>query len=247
MNRDEFEHESPCTEDLSERPEKWRQWFCTHCDKQTHNLSDMTEAQAYRFLADHAGQHVCVSYAADANGDIIFREPEPPYALRMPWQRRGVRLLAAAALAAPLTAAPLLGGCKGDPTNAAPPTPAVVAQAVEPAATGADGNAAAESADEFIPAPIDLSESTARLRPQPGPMVTLSTKKRARDIGAAVSASSQTLLDRLSKPDPAKRTVAPKTRLRASTPTKRPIQYDGGIWPAKDLRPAYDKNIARLR
>ena len=50
---------------------------CTHCDKRVHNLSNMTQAEARAFLREVAGQKLCVSYARDAAGTIVFKQPEP--------------------------------------------------------------------------------------------------------------------------------------------------------------------------
>ncbi|HWB79937.1 MAG TPA: hypothetical protein VG755_33460 [Nannocystaceae bacterium] len=69
---------SPCPIDLDETGmrQKGDRWHCGHCSKTVHVLSSMTESDARRFLTEHAGQDVCVSYAMSAKGEIRFR-PDP--------------------------------------------------------------------------------------------------------------------------------------------------------------------------
>lgn len=69
---------SPCPIDLDETGMRGKgdRWHCGHCSKTVHVLSSMTESEARRFLTDHAGQDVCVSYAMSAKGEIRFR-PDP--------------------------------------------------------------------------------------------------------------------------------------------------------------------------
>lgn len=69
---------SPCPIDLDETGMRGAggRWHCGHCSKTVHVLSTMTESEARRFLTEHAGQDVCVSYAMSTKGEIRFR-PEP--------------------------------------------------------------------------------------------------------------------------------------------------------------------------
>lgn len=69
---------SPCPIDLDATGMRGGgdRWHCTHCSKTVYVLSTMTESQARGFLAAHAGQDVCVSYAMSKEGEIRFR-PEP--------------------------------------------------------------------------------------------------------------------------------------------------------------------------
>lgn len=51
--------------------------FCTACEKQVHDLSAMTEAQARRFLRRHAGERMCVRYVTNVSGTVRFRATPP--------------------------------------------------------------------------------------------------------------------------------------------------------------------------
>lgn len=54
-----------------------RSWYCGHCEKSVHVLSNMTEHEARTFLAERTGQDLCVTYAVRRDGSIRFA-PEPP-------------------------------------------------------------------------------------------------------------------------------------------------------------------------
>jgi len=80
---------------------------CTHCAKSVHNLSRMTRGEAREFLREHAGERLCVSYGRDADGKIVFKQPEPAPAPVVPISRLRRRAAPAAAgvgLAAALAA-----------------------------------------------------------------------------------------------------------------------------------------------
>lgn len=51
---------------------------CAHCDKNVHQLSNMTRKDARAFLTEHAGQKLCVSYRRDTTGKVMFKQPAPP-------------------------------------------------------------------------------------------------------------------------------------------------------------------------
>lgn len=73
---------------------------CAHCEKDVHNLSQMTEAQARDFLRTVAGKKVCVSYARDGGGKIRFA----PQTNVVPLTRVRARSRAAAAVGIGLAA-----------------------------------------------------------------------------------------------------------------------------------------------
>ena len=54
-----------------------RSWYCGHCEKSVHVLSNMTETEARGFLEERAGTDLCVTYAVRRDGSIRFK-PEPP-------------------------------------------------------------------------------------------------------------------------------------------------------------------------
>ena len=56
-----------------------RSWYCGHCEKSVHVLSNMTESEARTFMAERAGQDLCVTYAVRRDGSIRFA-PEPAQA-----------------------------------------------------------------------------------------------------------------------------------------------------------------------
>ena len=53
-----------------------RRFFCDHCDKNVHVLSNMTRREAEAFVEASRGEDLCVSYLRDEEGEIQFA-PEP--------------------------------------------------------------------------------------------------------------------------------------------------------------------------
>jgi hypothetical protein len=51
-----------------------RQLHCSHCVKDVHLLSQMSEAEARKFMRDHDGENLCVSYNVRRDGRIAFRQ-----------------------------------------------------------------------------------------------------------------------------------------------------------------------------
>jgi hypothetical protein len=47
--------------------------LCAHCNKDVHDLSRMTEAQARRLLADSRNKAICVAYRSRPDGNVVFR------------------------------------------------------------------------------------------------------------------------------------------------------------------------------
>lgn len=76
---------------------------CTHCDKNVHNLSTMTESAARAFLREHAGEKMCVTYARNKEGVVQF-EPEPQIVPLSRLARRSAATAAGFGLAAALAA-----------------------------------------------------------------------------------------------------------------------------------------------
>jgi hypothetical protein len=95
----DVEISSPCPVNLDESGLRGtgKNWHCGHCDKAVHVLSQMTELEARRFLRDHAGEDVCVSYAIKPDGEIRFRA-EPTIVPITSLVRRPARVAAVASL-----------------------------------------------------------------------------------------------------------------------------------------------------
>jgi len=68
---------------------------CSHCEKNVHVLSNMTEREARVFMTKNAGKNLCVSYARTKDGTVQFK-PEPPTQI-VPLARLTRRPAAAAA------------------------------------------------------------------------------------------------------------------------------------------------------
>lgn len=68
---------------------------CSHCEKNVHVLSNMTEREARAFMTENAGKNLCVSYARTKDGTVQFK-PEPPSQI-VPLARLSRRPAAAAA------------------------------------------------------------------------------------------------------------------------------------------------------
>jgi hypothetical protein len=97
---------SPCQADLD--PDRGqdgaKSWYCGHCDKNVHVLSNMTETDARALLAEKVGQDLCVSYAVRADGTIRFKAPEPKIVPLSSVRRRSAAAAAAVGLSAALAA-----------------------------------------------------------------------------------------------------------------------------------------------
>lgn len=76
---------------------------CSHCSKNVHNLSTMTESAARAFLREHAGETLCVTYARDKNGVVQF-QPDPQVVPLTALLRRPAAAAAGLGLAAALAA-----------------------------------------------------------------------------------------------------------------------------------------------
>jgi hypothetical protein len=68
---------SPCHENYDAMRGGGATRFCERCEKSVTNLSELTRAEAQRFLAEHAGQSVCVRYRRRGDGEILFRPTAP--------------------------------------------------------------------------------------------------------------------------------------------------------------------------
>lgn len=66
----------PCPIDLDARgvDRSGLGFRCDHCERDVHVLSNMTREAAERFVADHRGQRVCISYRRDESGRVRFAD-----------------------------------------------------------------------------------------------------------------------------------------------------------------------------
>lgn len=166
----------PCPVDLRAVSEHAgaKRWFCGHCDKHVHALSNMTEREVRGLFSDHAGEHLCVSYSVLDDGTLSML-PEasvvPAQALRRP-RMAFAAAAATLSLAACTTATAPDRDARSDPawvqTNLegectpTPPTPnaAVLPPAsdavLNPPATDAVLNPSDEDATSGVPSPLDL-------------------------------------------------------------------------------------------
>lgn len=100
----------PCPVDLDALSEHAgaKRWFCGHCDKHVHALSNMTEPEVRTLFAAHVGEQLCVSYSVRDDG-TLFTQPEPAVvpaqALRRPRRALAAAAAATLSLAACTTAA----------------------------------------------------------------------------------------------------------------------------------------------
>src|SRR5947207_2014110 len=58
---------------------KQRQWFCSHCQHQVHNLSAMTRREAERLLRSPCTGRRCISFLQDDCGRVVFRKAAPSF------------------------------------------------------------------------------------------------------------------------------------------------------------------------
>ncbi len=90
--------DKPCTLAWDSMRGDARRRHCADCNKDVHNLSAMTEAQARRLLRSTPGE-LCLRYVTDGVGRPITRD-------------RSWRTLAGRVAAAALLALPFLSGCR---------------------------------------------------------------------------------------------------------------------------------------
>ncbi len=76
MKRSDLPIASPCSKDWDTMTAAGRKRFCSDCKKHVHDMSCMSRSEAGAFLREHAGQHVCVRYAHDSAGNLLFAPAE---------------------------------------------------------------------------------------------------------------------------------------------------------------------------
>ncbi len=97
MRHDDLPIEDPCPAPWDEMTGDERRRHCAACQKDVHDVSALTKQEAQAFLKAHNDKEICVRYAHDPDGQILFK---PSDSERLEVQRRGLRsLLAASALA----------------------------------------------------------------------------------------------------------------------------------------------------
>jgi hypothetical protein len=97
MKRSDLPIASPCTADWNTMTNAGRKRFCGECKKHVHDVSCMTREQAGQFVQDHAGENLCVRYAVDNSGNLLFA---PRDVIAVNSLLPSVRALAAAAVVA---------------------------------------------------------------------------------------------------------------------------------------------------
>ena len=101
---DHYSIESPCREDWNGMMKEQQGRFCLSCDKSVHDLSSMTQEEAFSFLETTPSP--CVRYTIGEDGQVRFRSPEPkhrPIDLMGRWREYMARSTVVASL--------LLAGC----------------------------------------------------------------------------------------------------------------------------------------
>lgn len=68
----------PCAAAWDAMPGDDRRRHCERCDRAVVNVSAMRADEARELLAAHVGQRLCVRYAVDRRGDVVFRAPARP-------------------------------------------------------------------------------------------------------------------------------------------------------------------------
>lgn len=68
---------SPCHENYDAMRGGGATRFCEQCEKSVTNLSELTRAEAQRFLERNVGKKVCVRYRKRRDGEVVFRPAAP--------------------------------------------------------------------------------------------------------------------------------------------------------------------------
>ncbi|PCC67008.1 hypothetical protein SAMN02745121_08649 [Nannocystis exedens] len=82
MHSRNVEIKSPCHESWDAMHGDDERRFCDVCAKHVHNLSAMTRQAASDLLRAHKGEHLCVRYSNQEDGQIAFRDTVPVSRLR---------------------------------------------------------------------------------------------------------------------------------------------------------------------
>ncbi|MDC0719282.1 hypothetical protein [Nannocystis bainbridge] len=82
MHSRNVEIKSPCHESWDAMHGDEARRFCDVCAKHVHNLSAMSRQAATDLLTEHKGQHLCVRYSNQEDGQIAFRDTVPLSRLR---------------------------------------------------------------------------------------------------------------------------------------------------------------------
>ena len=90
---DSINVENPCHESWEKMTGDSRQRFCELCNKQVHNLSEMTSAQAEELLANSQSR-LCVRYYRNADGSVMTSDRRDTHETRF---RRVMRRLVVSA------------------------------------------------------------------------------------------------------------------------------------------------------
>lgn len=110
----------PCGANWEEMSGQGAQRHCASCDKDVHHLSMMTRDDAHALLSNRPAEGLCVRYFVADDGVILFADDlaneERPSGRLMAQLSGARRLLAAAAIAAPL----LLAACDAPQAPAEP-------------------------------------------------------------------------------------------------------------------------------
>ena len=104
---EQFQIQTPCTEDWGAMHGDEAKRFCDKCNKHVHDLSHFDRAEADALLAKQTAGHVCVRMGRDEAGRVITRDY---------W-----KFAAGAALAASVGLSACSASPQGEPKPASPP------------------------------------------------------------------------------------------------------------------------------
>lgn len=78
MHQDDLPIREPCDADWGSMLPHEQGRFCSICSTVVHDLSSMTYSEALVWLKEHDGQGLCVRYARDPSGTLVFAQANPP-------------------------------------------------------------------------------------------------------------------------------------------------------------------------
>gem|GEM_PF-4512938 len=68
----------PCHEDTDLMPRNGHKMYCSQCDKNVHNISDLSSEDAQALLEKNLGEEICISFRLAETAKCLSRKTSLP-------------------------------------------------------------------------------------------------------------------------------------------------------------------------